>query len=177
PEVAVDAFGRVEEVGRRARRGERRGDLAADEPRLAHAGHDHAPATRAQHRDRMLETHVELGDKAEDRVGFDAQDALGQTTQVGRTIGAHGLTAAPMAPSCSRSRGRSSMRSMFGPSESGRPSGNVRSGSSCISMKSASTPKATAARASAGTYWRSPPERSPAPPGSCTEWVASNTMG
>ena len=45
-------------------------------------------------------------------------------------------------------RGRSSMRSMFGPSESGRPSGSVRSGSSCISMKSASTPNATAARAS-----------------------------
>ncbi len=41
------------------------------------------------------------------------------------------------------------MRSMLGPSESGRPSGSVRSGSSCISMKSASTPKATAARASA----------------------------
>src|SRR5499427_5155234 len=44
-------------------------------------------------------------------------------------------------------------------------------------MKRASTPTDTAARASACTYWRSPPERSPAPPGSCTEWVASKTTG
>ncbi len=46
----------------------------------------------------------------------------------------------------------------------GRPA-SVRSGSSWISMNSASTPTATAARARAWTYWRSPPERSPCPPG------------
>jgi len=45
--------------------------------------------------------------------------------------------------------------------DSGRPSASVRSGSSCISMKSASTPNATAARASAGTYLRSRPSDLP----------------
>ena len=38
-------------------------------------------------------------------------------------------------------------------------------------------PKATAARASPGTHLRSPPDRSPAAPGSWTEWVASKTTG
>jgi hypothetical protein len=36
---------------------------------------------------------------------------------------------------------------------------------------------ATAARASTGTNSRWPPEAVPCPPGSCTEWVASNTTG
>ena len=44
-------------------------------------------------------------------------------------------------------------------------------------MNTAATPTATAARARTGTNARSPPVRSPAPPGCCTEWVASNTTG
>jgi hypothetical protein len=36
---------------------------------------------------------------------------------------------------------------------------------------------ATAARASTGTCSRWPPDEVPCPPGSCTEWVASNTTG
>ena len=51
---------------------------------------------------------------------------------------------------------------MLGPSDSGRPSSSVRSGSSCISMKSASTPTATAARASACTYSRAARPSGPA---------------
>jgi hypothetical protein len=42
---------------------------------------------------------------------------------------------------------------------------------------SASTPTATAARASVATCSRSPPELAPRPPGSCTEWVASKHTG
>ena len=41
-EVAVHALGGMQEHRRRAGRRERRGDLAADEPGLAHAGDDHA---------------------------------------------------------------------------------------------------------------------------------------
>ena len=44
-------------------------------------------------------------------------------------------------------------------------------------MNSPAMPAATAARASTGTNSRWPPEASPCPPGSCTEWVASNTTG
>lgn len=44
-------------------------------------------------------------------------------------------------------------------------------------MKMPATPTATAARASTGTNWRSPPELDPWPPGSRTECVASNTTG
>jgi hypothetical protein len=39
------------------------------------------------------------------------------------------------------------------------------------------TPTATAARDSTGTCSRWPPDEVPWPPGSCTEWVASNTTG
>ena len=38
-------------------------------------------------------------------------------------------------------------------------------------------PTATAARDSTGTNSRWPPDLPPAPPGSCTLWVASNTTG
>ena len=41
-QVAVKGFGRMEEVGARAGRGERGGDLLADQAGLAHAGDDHA---------------------------------------------------------------------------------------------------------------------------------------
>ena len=61
---------------------------------------------------------------------------------------------------------------MLGPSE------GARSGSSWVSMKTAATPMATAARArSVSTKRRSPPLLPPCPPGCCTEWVASNTTG
>src|SRR3954465_10717902 len=61
--------------------------------------------------------------------------------------------------------------SEFGPSES------ALSGSSWTSQKSASIPTAAAARARGGASVRSPPVRSPCPPGLCTEWVASKQTG
>ena len=60
---------------------------------------------------------------------------------------------------------------IFGPSE------GARSGFSWVSMKTPATPTATAARASTGTYSRSPPDEAPCPPGCCTEWVASKITG
>ncbi|MND58932.1 hypothetical protein D3C80_501060 [compost metagenome] len=57
------------------------------------------------------------------------------------------------------------------------PSDGALSGSSCVSRKTASTPTATAARARTGTNSRCPPEDVPWPPGCCTLWVASKTMG
>jgi len=53
------------------------------------------------------------------------------------------------------------------------PSESACSGSSCTSMKTASQPAATAARASGATKRRSPPDCVPSPPGCCTLWVAS----
>ena len=44
-------------------------------------------------------------------------------------------------------------------------------------MNSPATPTAAAARAKTGTISPWPPLRLPSPPGSCTEWVASNTTG
>src|SRR4029453_6122658 len=185
-EIAVHALGGVQEVRWGSGRREGRRDLASDQPGLAHAGDDHATGAAAEQLDRALEALVELRDETQDGVGLETEHALGDLPHVGRALGAHARTADSMAWSCCRRGGRSSMGSMFGTSgggrcfgrsESGRPSGSVRSGFSCISMKSASIPNATAARASAGTYWRSPPDRSPAPPGSCTEWGASKPPG
>src|SRR5207247_10015065 len=177
-DVAVHPFGGVEDVGGVAgARGASR-DLPADEPGLAHARDDDPSPAAAEKVHRSDEAVVETATQGGDGRGLQAQD----TVRHGEQPLARGhLEAPPRAEATarisSRSRGRSSRRSMFGPSESGRPSGRVRSGSSWISMKSASTPNATAARASAGTYCRSPPERSPAPPGSWTECVASKITG
>ena len=44
-------------------------------------------------------------------------------------------------------------------------------------LEGPATPAATAARARTGTNSRWPPDMLPWPPGSCTEWVASNTTG
>ena len=60
---------------------------------------------------------------------------------------------------------------MFGPSL------GALSGSWWVSMNTAATPTATAARASTGANSRWPPDRVPSPPGCCTEWVASKTTG
>src|SRR5262249_42754439 len=100
------------------------------------------------------------------RLGLDLQDPAGRL----QDLVAH-RSAARVAPTSSGSRGRAARGSIVGPSD------GPRSGASGTSMKSATTPEATAARASPATYWRSPPERVPSPPGSCTEWVASKTTG
>ena len=146
-EIAVNAFGRMEEKRRRAGRGQRGGDLPPHETGLAHPGDDDATDARVECLHGPIEPLVELGDETEDRFRLDAQHALGKTAVIAAGSVHGSPSPARIASSWSSNRGRSSMRSMFGPSESGRPSGSVRSGSSCISMKSASTPKATAARA------------------------------
>ena len=58
---------------------------------------------------------------------------------------------------------------IFGPSE------KAFAGFSWVSMNTPSHPAATAARASTGARMPSPEVVVPAPPGLCTEWVASNT--
>src|SRR4029450_4738456 len=140
--------------------------------RLPHPGDDHAPAAAVEQVERGDEAIVEARDEGLDALGLEAQDALGEGEKAAAIH--HALPTRPLSPaaiawSSPRRRGSSSSRSMFGPSDSGRPSGSVRAGSSCISMNSASTPTATAARARSGTYCRSPPERLPSPPGSWTE--------
>ncbi len=55
----------------------------------------------------------------------------------------------------------------FGPSE------RALAGFECVSMKTPSTPVATAARARTGARNPSPPVDPPSPPGRWTEWVAS----
>src|SRR5690606_2286472 len=57
------------------------------------------------------------------------------------------------------------------------PSLSALSGSGWVSMKMPAMPTATAARASTGTNSRWPPLLPSAPPGNCTEWVASKTTG
>ena len=52
-QVAVKRFGRVQEVGPRAERSERGGDLLTDDSRLAHAGDDHAALAFVQQPHRL----------------------------------------------------------------------------------------------------------------------------
>src|SRR3954469_12655666 len=60
---------------------------------------------------------------------------------------------------------------MFGPSL------NARSGSGCVSINRPPQPAATAAFANTGANSLCPLDRSPAPPGNWTEWVASKITG
>src|SRR4029077_3071379 len=157
-----------------ARQGRR--DLAPDEARLAHPGDDDAPAAAVEAAHGAHEAVAEPRAEGEHALPLEAQHPLRERPDP-RAIHQARPGPAAIARISSSRRGRSSSPSMLGPSASGRPSSSVRSGSSWISMNRASTPTATAARARACTYCRSPPERSPCPPGSCTEWVASNTTG
>ena len=74
--VAVRRFGGVQEQCGRAGARERRGDLAADESRLAHAGDHHLAAARARaDRKRPVEARVEAVGECRDRGGLDGQHA------------------------------------------------------------------------------------------------------
>ena len=88
-EVAVDRLGRVEEEGRRAGARQRRGDLAADDARLAHAGDDDAAAALEQQLDGALEVVVEAIDQAEDRRRLGAQHLAGEIERRSSVVGAH----------------------------------------------------------------------------------------
>ena len=77
-EVAVNGVGRVQEERGRAGARQRRGDLAADDARLAHAGQQHAAAAGGEQIDGGGERGVQAVDQPEDGVGLDAKDLPGQ---------------------------------------------------------------------------------------------------
>ena len=96
PEVAVDRLGGVEEEGGGARRGERRGDLLADDPALADAGDDDPARRPVEERDGGVESAVEAVGEGADRGGLDLEDAAGFAAR-GRGHGAD-LTCARRTP-------------------------------------------------------------------------------
>jgi len=71
-EVAVQRFGGVQVERGRSRRGERRGDLLRDEPRLSHPGDDDAPGAGEHHLHRAGEPAVQARAELRDRLGFRA---------------------------------------------------------------------------------------------------------
>src|SRR5262249_1654890 len=151
-------------------------------PRFPHACHHHAASAFRDEGHRAGEPLVEaighgphrlrlhLEDTPADLDGV-AEFGHGRAPRADSTAtGAGGGTDA-IARTSARKRGSQASGSMVAPSE------GARSGCSWTSRNRASIPKATAARARPATYWRSPPERVPSPPGSWTEWVASKTTG
>ena len=153
----------------------RGGDLAADDARLADAGDDHlaagtrAGASSARSNDSPMRSRA----------------AARQTRRARRRgRGARGrwrcrrhCGAPPRTTRVERREHAEQRRQIVEPQAGRVRRESARSGSSCTSRKTASTPAATAARASVGTNARSPPDAVPCPPGSCTLWVASNTTG
>jgi hypothetical protein len=80
-EVAVRRFGRMHEQRRRAGRGQRGGDLAADVAGFADAGHDDAPLAVQQQGDGLHHA-VVIGQarvQGVDGIGFVLQRVLGKT--------------------------------------------------------------------------------------------------
>ena len=69
-QIAVERFARMEVEARRARRCEGGGHLAADQPRLAHAGDDEFAAALEDHLDGLDEVLVERPFHFFERVGF-----------------------------------------------------------------------------------------------------------
>src|SRR5918993_3408883 len=68
----------MEKVGRRTSARQRRGNLAADNPGLAHSGHDHAAAALEEQLHGPLEVAVDPVHQAEDRLRFGPKDLARQ---------------------------------------------------------------------------------------------------
>ncbi len=143
-EVAVHGLGRVQEEGGRAGARERRGDLAADDARLAHAGDDDAAAAVADQRDGAREALVEPIDERPDGGRLGLQHLAGER-QISHRTSRSGRTRDQLARAAPRARssGRALAASLL-----------ARRGSSWTSMKMPSTPAATPARASGAMYSR-----------------------
>ena len=149
-EVAVQGLGGMQEERRRARAREGRGDLPADQARLAHAGHDDTAPTAGQQRHGLLEACVEPLDEPVDGSRLGAQDAGGEferrgtRTGVASLIDGHVFTPAPphgRARDAARRPASRSRRRAFSASDF------ARDGSSWTSRNTPSTPAATPARA------------------------------
>ncbi len=69
-EISVNRLSGMKEERRRAGARKRRGDLAADDARLAHAGHDHATFALHQQTDRVFEGRAKPIDQRQDSRGF-----------------------------------------------------------------------------------------------------------
>src|SRR2546426_7491048 len=68
---------RMQKQRRSAGAGERGGNFAADQARLAYASDDHAPLALEQEFDCFVETRIQPAEQAFDGLGLDAQDASG----------------------------------------------------------------------------------------------------
>src|SRR5262249_52401882 len=147
----------------------RRGEFAADQAGFSHARHHYFAGTASEQFYGSQKIVIEPLDDRNNPVRFDPQNVSGALENPSAI---HPLNSFTVASS------RLTTLSRFSKSLNGRelgPSLKARSGSSWTSMKSASIPAATPARAKAGMYFRSPPEAAPRPPGNCRLWVASNT--
>ena len=83
-QIAVRRFRGMKKERRRAGACERRGDLPADDARLAHAGDDDAPLAFEQHPHGAIEALVEAIDERQDGRGLGLQD-LARERAVGRS--------------------------------------------------------------------------------------------
>src|SRR5690606_8363878 len=165
-QVAVQRFGRVQEERRRAGARQCRGDLAADDARLAHAGDDDASAAGEQQFDGAVEAFVQTFGQCLNGLGLGREHAAGDVAGA-----AHERAASWMRSSRVTSASKSASASAFCASLF------ARAGSSCTSMNTPSTPAATPADAS-GTMYSACPAVSPLPPpGSCRLCVTSKTTG
>ncbi len=74
-QIAVNPFGRMEEEGRGAGRSHSRGNLLADQPRLAHAGDHHPPLAGAgSSRPPRSKLAIDPVGQSQHRLGLDPQD-------------------------------------------------------------------------------------------------------
>src|SRR6185437_629545 len=100
--VAVDRLGEVQEGGRRAGRGESRGDLTPDMPRLAEPADDHLPLAVKDQVDCVLERLAQtIGERIE-CAGFVVQDSASELEDANwrRVVRGHGVGPSPAAHGC-----------------------------------------------------------------------------
>src|SRR5271155_958666 len=142
------------------------GNLAADQPRLAHSRNDHAAFATVEQLDGLLEAGVKPLDQAGNGFGLDSQDALGG-------FKAHDLSHARTNFEISISRFTSGLNCSRG--KAFEPSDKAFDGSSCTSTKIPSTPAATLARARGSINSGWPPPHFSSAAGECTQCGAADT--
>ena len=86
-EIAVDRLGRVERERPGAGGRQRRGQLLAHEPRLAHAGDDHAPLAAVNHPGRSRDRAVQPLANPPQRLGFNPKHLAGEGDSLGFGLG------------------------------------------------------------------------------------------
>ncbi len=168
----MDRLGRVQEERRRAGARERRGDLAADDAGLAHAGDDDAAAALAQQLDRARRS----ARRAARRARGSAAASVSSTLRASARSAIDGVPPRAWRWRRSRSAGRAAARADRAAARSARRSSRAPAPRAPRGRRRRRRPRRRPS-ASGSMYSARPAVTPSPPPGSCRLCVTSKTTG